>query len=286
MPRSIEEKALTEGFVADYRLGRADIMRELERVVCGCDYGGTSWTTRSEAQHVAELLGLGPGKRLLEVGVGSGWPGLYLARLTGCDVALVDLPLEGLRIATERALADRLAGVCWTVIADGGALPFKAGWFDAASHSDVLCCLAAKLPVLKACRWAVRTGGTMVFTVIFIAPNLSSADYERAAEAGPPFVGAPATYPDMLQHAGWEITHRADVTGEYAETARRLIREEEARAPALGELLGAAQAAERLAEHRRALGAIADGLLRRDLFATTTAPFDEFESVEGTEKSS
>ncbi len=50
---------------------------------------GTNWTMRHEARLAGELLQLGPGKRLLEVGAGSGWPGLYLAGTTGCDVRLV-----------------------------------------------------------------------------------------------------------------------------------------------------------------------------------------------------
>ena len=275
MPRSTDEAALTERFAGDYRLGKAEIMRELERLVFGCDYGGTSWTTRSEAQDVARLLALTPGLRLLEVGAGSGWPGLYLAQTTGCDVALVDLPPEGLRIAAERARADRLTGACWIAVADAQALPFRNGWFDAVSHSDVLCCLVAKLAVLKACRQAVRTGGKMVFTVISTAPDLSPADRERALDIGPPYVDAPLGYPELLRRAGWEVTHHADLTGAYAKSARRLIRAEMARAHALGELLGKAEAGERLAVHRRCLGVIADGLLRRDLFCAQTAPIDE-----------
>ncbi len=73
------------------------------------------------------------------------------------------------------------------------------------------------------------------------------------------------------------------MTGAYAKSARRLIREEKARARALGELLGEAQAAERLAGHRRCLGVIADGRLRRDLFCAQTAPVDE--SLQGNDRS-
>ncbi|MFQ5954253.1 MAG: class I SAM-dependent methyltransferase [Kiloniellales bacterium] len=281
MSRSREERVLTEEFDKDYRLAQMEVMRELERAVCGCDYGGTSWTTQSEARHVGQLLGLGAGMRLLEVGAGSGWPGLYLARTTGCDVALVDVPLEGLRIAAERAAVDQPAGECWVILADGAALPFKNGGFDAVSHSDVLCCLEAKLPVLRDCRRVVRTGGRMVFTVISVAPGIASPDYRRALEAGPPFVEAPVEYPIMLKQAGWKITYHADLTAEYVESARRLLREQEARAARLKELLGEAQLTERLAGHRATLGVLEQGLLRRDLFATTTTMAYEPESEEG-----
>src|SRR6185369_10553488 len=81
-------------------------MRDLERSVCGCAYGSTSWTTRREADRIAQLLELRADVKLLDVGAGSGWPGLYLAQRSGCDVVLLDLPLAALRIALERATAD------------------------------------------------------------------------------------------------------------------------------------------------------------------------------------
>ena len=87
-------------------------MRDLERSVCGRAYGSTSGTTRREAERIAELLELGPAAKLLDLGAGTGWPGLYLARFTGCDVVLVDLPITALRIALERAAADGQSQRC------------------------------------------------------------------------------------------------------------------------------------------------------------------------------
>ena len=125
MPRTPDEQAAIERFDSLYAHARDDFMREIERSVCGCDYGGTSWTTRAEADNVTKRLALAPGRRLLEVGAGSGWPGLYLAKQTGCDVALIDLPIEGLRVARDRAAIDGLAGTHWIAQADGTALPFR-----------------------------------------------------------------------------------------------------------------------------------------------------------------
>ena len=271
MSRSRDERELTKAFARDYRRAQTTIMREIERAACGCDYGGTSWTTRSEADQVGRLLGLGPGRRLLDVGAGSGWPGIYLARSTGCDLALVDVPLEGLRIAGERAANDRLTGECWIAVADGAALPFRDGWFDCVSHSDVLCCLEAKQSVLSACRRVIRREGRMVFTVISIAPGLSSADHQRAVEFGPPFVKAPAGYPELLRRTGWEITFHADLTAEFGETVGRVLRAEEARSDDLSEFLGKAEFAERMARRRNKIQAIEDGLIRRELIVATPA---------------
>ena len=115
----------------------------------------------------------------------------------------------------------------------------------------------------------------MVFTVISVAPGLSSADHERAVESGPPFVESPAPYPTMLRQAGWEITDRVDLTAAYAETTRRLLREEEARADEVKELLGKAEFSERLAGRRTSIRVLEEGLIRRELFAATTADAPE-----------
>jgi len=246
-------------------------MLEIERAVCGCDYGGTSWTTRAEAERVGRLLALRPGVRFLDVGAGSGWPGLYMALITGCDVALVDIPLEGLRIAARRALAEPLAGACWIAVADGAALPLKNAGFDAIGHSDLLCCLQAKAAVLKECRRVVRADGRMAFTVISIAPGLSREDYRRAAQAGPLFKETAVPYPAMLEQTGWRITDQFDLSVEYAQAARQMLREEEARADALARVLGEAEFAEMLARRRRTVEALDRGLLRRELIAAKPA---------------
>ncbi len=258
---------MVERFSKTYGLARSEGMMEIERAVCGCDYGGTSWTTRDEARKVAEMLALGPGKRLLEVGAGAGWPGLYLAKRTDCDVALIDLPLEGLRVAVERAAADKLAGTCWVAQADGVAMPFPDGCFDAVYHSDVLCCLVEKLAVLRSCRRVVGAGGRMVFSVIHIPPGLSGADHDDAVAGGPPFIEIDESYPDMLQAAHWDITDSADLTDAYRATVGRLLEKGRAYEDELASVLGADEAADVLIKRRANRKALDRGLLRRTLYA-------------------
>lgn len=112
-------------------------MRRAERRVIGSDYGATSYTTKEQADRLAGTLGLEQGRLLLDVGTGAGWPGVYLADSTGCSAVLVDLPFEGLRAAASRLREAAVEGAL--VNADGAALPFKDGMFDAVTSSDVLC---------------------------------------------------------------------------------------------------------------------------------------------------
>ena len=131
MARSEAEVTTLKEFEASYQRITAPVMQAIERHVCGCDYGGTSWTTRDEAETMARLLSLRPGKTLLEVGAGAGWPSLYMTKLSGCRVVMTDLPAEGLRVARERAERDGLAEHCSVVQADGAALPVNDRALDA-----------------------------------------------------------------------------------------------------------------------------------------------------------
>ena len=135
MPK--DPRDLREEFDAHYRIVDEPLMLEVERRVRGSDYGATSYTTMKQADRLAALLDLTPGKLLLDVGSGTGWPGIYLARSTGCDVVLSDLPLEGLRRADRRMRDDGVHG--GVVAAAGETLPLRDGVFDAVTSSDVLC---------------------------------------------------------------------------------------------------------------------------------------------------
>ena len=264
--RSGQEQAQTERFSHAYLQGRTPTMRAIERQVCGCDYGGTSWTSLAQSERLAALLEQRPGTHLLELGAGSGWPGLHMAKISGCEVALVDLPLAGLRIAAERAIVEGIEDRCRVAVADAAHPPFADASFDAVGHSDLLCCLVPKSAVLEACRRVIRPGGRMVFSVIFVAPGLAPPAYRRAVENGPEFIETESDYPTLLGDADWDVRERIDVTAAYGAACGRQLAADEAHRTALEDLLGAAELAERLAGWRSKLDVIEDGHLRRYIF--------------------
>jgi len=200
-----------------------------------CDYHVKGYTTGDEARQMAVLLDLQPGCRLLDVGAGAGWPGVYFAKETGCNTMLVDLPVEELQVANERATRDRVSDRCRVTVAEGSRLPFRDASFDAISHCEVLCCLEDKRGVLEDCRRVIRNHGRMAFIVIWIMPGLSHTDHRRAVEAAPSFGESETDYHTLLEQTGWTVSDCFDVSKSYESSN----------------------------------AAVKEGLLRRDLFVAT-----------------
>ena len=132
-----EYSGLEAEFRERYRIVTDPVMLRTERNVIGGDYGASSYTTMGQADELARCLDLVPGRTLLDVGSGSGWPGSYLVASTGCTAILTDPTLEGMAVATERSRRDGLNTTA--VVATGTALPFKERVFDASTSSDVFC---------------------------------------------------------------------------------------------------------------------------------------------------
>ena len=134
-----DEDEARQEFADRYAIERGEVNRRIERVVIGGDWGANGYTTMAQADELGRHVGAGPGVRLLDVGAGRGWPGLYLAAATGCSVVLADLPVEGLRSAVKRATSEGMTDRVCAVAASASRLPFGAGVFDAVVSTDVFC---------------------------------------------------------------------------------------------------------------------------------------------------
>ena len=134
-----EEHDTRQKFGDRYAEDRTDVVRQIERAVIGADWGANGYTTVRQADLLADLLRLRPGVRLLDLGSGCGWPGLYLAARSGCEAVLSDVPLDGLRRALARADTEHVGDRVAAAASSARALPFRPGSFDAVVHTDVLC---------------------------------------------------------------------------------------------------------------------------------------------------
>ena len=135
---SKDERSAREEFSERYSTRRDDVMDVIERSVIGAAWGANGFTTRAQADELAERLGLTSAMRLLDIGAGRGWPSLYLVQRTGCEAVVTDLPFEGLISARERAEREDLRLLA-CISASARELPFRPESFDAIVHTDVLC---------------------------------------------------------------------------------------------------------------------------------------------------
>lgn len=258
-------------FAGSYELSKLPAVKALESEVLGCDYGGTSWTTVDQIPQLVGSLELYAGARLLEVGCGSGWPGLYISRITGCRVTMLDMPFVALELAAQRAASDGMLDRVDLVNASGTALPFAAGTFDRISHSDVLCCLPDKLGMLRECRRVVSDTGRMHFSVIEPGPGLSPDDHRRAVDTGPPFVEVRGDYPGLLEKARWHLVERVDMSRDFAKSLQALAAGLKRDSPGLREAFGVDGLREAWQRRDRQRDLVGAGVLQRVVYVAAAA---------------
>jgi cyclopropane fatty-acyl-phospholipid synthase-like methyltransferase len=266
-----DEQRTIERFRARYASPATRAERAIERAAIGANVGANGYTTVAQAAELGRALALRPGVRLLDLGCGRGYPGLYLAQTTGCSVAGSDLPPASLRLANERARRERLTRRSWLLAASAVQPPFRAESFDAIVHTDVLCCLRPKLAVLRACHRLLRPGGRMAFTTIYIAPGVSARDYRRAQKARGPGVAERRAMTELAATAGFDAVHERDVSAEFARTTRAYL---DAAAPverALRAAWGDARLDAWLRDRRATLRLIEEGVVRRGFFTARRA---------------
>jgi len=132
------DKDVVRRFHDRYSQPVTDAALAVEREVIGANVGASGYTTLAQADALTTELRLRKGALLLDVGAGRGWPGLYLARRSGCHVVLTDIPAPALAAAVRRASEDALSGRASAVRAAAQRLPFQPRVFDAVVHTDTL----------------------------------------------------------------------------------------------------------------------------------------------------
>ena len=135
---SKDERVAREDFTERYSVDRTSLLDDIERRVIGDVWGANGFTTVEQADTLGAYLDLDNDSSLLDVGTGLGWPGLYLAKRSGCRVVITDLPFDGLTIARRRAGREGIDLIGATV-GSARRLPFKGSVFDGVVHTDVLC---------------------------------------------------------------------------------------------------------------------------------------------------
>jgi SAM-dependent methyltransferase len=218
------------------------VAAELRREVYGEDIGQQGWRTSAEQAEVADLLGLGPDRRVLDVACGAGGPSLALVERTGCRLTGLDAEVSGIVHAQARASARGLgAQASFAVFDCGGRLPFEDRTFDAVLCIDAICHLPERFATLAEWARVLRPGGRLLFSdpaVLTGAVDRQALDVRGAA--GFFLVVPPGLNESALEAAGLAVLRCEDRTAATAEIAGRWYAARRRKAALLQEEEGAA----------------------------------------------
>jgi ubiquinone/menaquinone biosynthesis C-methylase UbiE len=205
----------------------ADFGSDAERAVraeaYGEDLGQSSWLTAREWLEFADLLGIGAGAEVLEVGSGSGGPAVYLAHQRGCRVTGVDINAHGVRNATAlaeaRGVADRTR---FEAVDASRPLPFGDGSFDAVISNDAMCHIADRPAVLREWYRVLKPGGRALFTDAMVVTGVvSHQELATRSSIGFYLFVPPGVNEAMLRETGFAVREVRDVTANAAQVAAR-----------------------------------------------------------------
>lgn len=158
-------------------------------------------------ERMAEQAGLGPGRRVLDVGCGYGETAFHLAREHGCEVVGINISRRELDLARERAPASGVADQVSFEYGDFHELPFAAEEFDVVWSQEAFLHGADKTGILEECRRVLAPGGRVVISDLLIHAGVSDEERERihARVHSPQMWDAP-DYVEGLEAAGFEVT--------------------------------------------------------------------------------
>jgi arsenite methyltransferase len=225
--------------------------------------GGDALTRR-----LAEVSGVRPGWRVLDVASGRGRTARLLASELGAEVIGVELSRESISAARREAEEAGLGELVSFVEGDAEALPVASGAFDAVVCECALCLFSGKARAVAEMRRALRPGG--VVAIADVTAELEDLPASlRGAAALVACIGEALPrdgYPALLRDAGLELVAAEAHDGALAAMAERVeARLRVARmlgsAEGFADLIG--EAIELVGEARRA---IARGSLGYGLF--------------------
>jgi arsenite methyltransferase len=230
--------------------------------------GGAATTRRA-----LELIGLGPGERLLDVASGDGASALLAARELGCEVVGVEYGKGAVRAAHASAAAAGLGLRVDFRQGDAEAVPVDDGEFDAVLCECSLCTFPDKRRAVEEIRRVLRPGGRLALCdVVVDRPRLpAELDGPLAAIACVGEALSERGYEELLADAGLRVTaveSRSDDAAALAERVHDRLRA--ARLLGLGQVEGSPRATdEALDLVAAARGAIAAGALDYAIVAAT-----------------
>src|SRR5213592_1411466 len=210
-------------FDSTYSHFTRQVLETIREETFGQDIGQNSWTTVDEYDRFLSWLDLRPEHHVLEIASGSGGPGLYVAKRTGCSVTGIDANEAGVATATQSAAdsnqADRLT---FTVADANSPLPFDDDSFDAILCIDSMNHFPDRLKVFQEWRRILRPGHRALFTdPVVITGPVTNDELTLRSSIGVFLFVPPGINERLIEKAGLRLVRQEDVTANSALVAGR-----------------------------------------------------------------
>jgi SAM-dependent methyltransferase len=199
------------------------VQTEVRRETYGDDLGQASWITLQEALDWFERLGLGPGRKALEVACGSGGVTLQMAKETGAACVGVDINVHGIDAANQLAAREGMSDRLSFQVADAGLrLPFQDGSFDAVFCNDAINHFPGRPAVLQDWHRVLKPAGRVLFTDPIVMTGQLSSDEIRVRSSIGFFLFTPPGHNELLlERCGFAIREVRDVSEPVASVSRK-----------------------------------------------------------------
>jgi cyclopropane fatty-acyl-phospholipid synthase-like methyltransferase len=154
-----------------------------------------------------------PGQRVLDVGCGTGRPGLQLAEKTGAHVVGITVSQSQAAAANEAAQASEARDRAKFEVINAMEMPFEEGSFDAAWAFESFFHMPSRPHVLGEIVRSVRPGGRIVIADFVRTRDLTQEEIDITYPAfAVNDIGSYAEYITEMKEAGIEIEECLDVT--------------------------------------------------------------------------
>jgi sarcosine/dimethylglycine N-methyltransferase len=198
---------------------------------------------------------------VLELCCGPGGPALHLAATLGCRVVAVDSSVEALAHGREAAAGTGEPGLVAFLAGDALRLPLS-GPFDAALLFETMLSIEEKDRLLMEIRRVLRPGGSFALTLEEGEP-LAPEEVASIPEGDRIWLIPEARFRDMLEHAGFQLTRREELTAAHAAVASRLLRAYRAYRKEIEAHLGDESYEDLVASHERWVQWLEGGRVRK-----------------------
>jgi len=208
---------------SSYGHADSDVYRDVRTETYGSDYGQTSWMTSEEFHEIAHMLRLSAASTVLEIGSGAGGCALHLAGALNCRVIGLDVNLEGVGQANQRAKELRLdALVKFENVDASQPLPFDDSNFDAAYCNDAMCHLPNRASVLAEIHRVLKPGARMLFSdALIISGLLTNEELATRSSIFYYVFAAPGANERLIADVGMQLLAVTDTTPNVATISKR-----------------------------------------------------------------